>query len=698
MITVGLVQIAELNWQHRQRQQHCFHDGVLVPKQIDAVVPATEYVYLPLSVGLLQAYAQRHARSPADFRFLPPIYRRIAVAQAVEALLAADIVGFSTYVWNINLSLRIAAELKRRRPDTLIVFGGPQVPDNPEDFLRAHRHVDLAIHGEGEQVFLEILERVEQRSFGDVPSLSYIAPSGELVRTARAPRARDLAALPSPYTDGVFDPLISANPAKKWLVMWETNRGCPFSCSFCDWGSAVGAKVNRFDFGRLAAEVDWFVANKVTHLFICDANFGILPRDREIAEMLVERYEAAGLPVAISIQNSKNATERSFQIQRIFSASKLVHFGATLSLQSVSKDALEAIKRDNISLESFHDLHTRFRDAGVETYTDMIVGLPGETYDSFADGLDEVIDRGQHNRVAFYNCSVLPNAEMGDAAYQQRHGIEYVPVPIVHEHEGLDRRDRDEATEYLNTIVATRTMDRADWVRTRVFAWAVDCLHFNRVLQVAAIAMRRLCGLRYRALYQAILDADAERYPVCAGLAAIFTAQALRIQRGEPEYIPSSEWLNVWWPADQYALIHLVRGRKIDAFYREVADLLAEWLKRRGKHDQVGLAREAVALSRALLRQPKEFEDLDLALSCDLHGFVTDVIAGRPAELDRTPTRYRIDRSSTVWVTRDAWCEDVLVQYYRRADFSYPIRRLEPAIGASAPPARAAAEQRALVL
>ena len=85
---------------------------------------------------------------------------------------------------------------------------------------------------------------------------------------------------------------------------------------------------------------------------------------------------------------------------------------------------LEAIKRDNISLGTYMELQRRFTRDKVETYSDLILGLPGETYESFVKGVDQLIENGQHNRIQFNNLSILPNAEMGDPAYQAqvRHG------------------------------------------------------------------------------------------------------------------------------------------------------------------------------------------------------------------------------------------------------------------------------------
>src|SRR5262245_64143568 len=113
--------------------------------------------YLPYSVALLQTYVQKMAADPGRYEFLPPLDKRVRIADAVEALKDTDLVGFSTYVWNGRISLEIARRLKALRPDIVIVFGGPHVPDQPEEFLRAHRQVDLAVHNEGEQTFLNLL-------------------------------------------------------------------------------------------------------------------------------------------------------------------------------------------------------------------------------------------------------------------------------------------------------------------------------------------------------------------------------------------------------------------------------------------------------------------------------------------------------------------------------------------------------------
>lgn len=97
-----------------------------------------QHYYFPYSVGLLQAYALRWAPTPERYEFLMPVYNRVSVEEGVEALKESQVVGFSTYIWNVNRSLAIAQALKLSHPQILIIFGGPQVPNHAEAFLKAH--------------------------------------------------------------------------------------------------------------------------------------------------------------------------------------------------------------------------------------------------------------------------------------------------------------------------------------------------------------------------------------------------------------------------------------------------------------------------------------------------------------------------------------------------------------------------------
>lgn len=627
--------------------------------------------YFPYSVGLLQAYIQRYVSDKTHVEFMLPIYKRVPVADAVESLQAADLVFFSAYVWNARLSLAIAKRLKEVKPEIVIVFGGPHVPHQADAFLRENPFIDLVCHNEGEQVSLHIVENFEARTWSQVPSISFIDEAGQLVHTQVAPRIKSLDDIPSPYLEGVFEPLMAANPDEQWLIMWETNRGCPFSCTFCDWGSATQSKVYQFSLERLFKEIDWIASKKIEFIFCCDANFGILKRDIEIAQYVVDSKLKTGYPKALSVQNTKNARDRAYAVQKLLSDHGL-NKGVTISLQSVDQTTLTAIKRDNISTADFQELQHRFTRDGVATYTDMIIGLPGETYDSFVNGIATIIAHGQHNRIQFGNLSILPNAEMGSLEYQRRYDMQIVDSKIINLHGSL--LHTEEIQEMQKLVVSTSSMPEQDWVRTRAVAWMTGLLHFDKLLQIPFLVLHKITGISYRRLIECFID---EKYvaglPVLSSVRATFLERAKEIQAGGPEYSRSEEYLNIWWPDDELVLIKLCAEGQLDAFYREATTVLRRVISEEEHVLPAGILEESMRLNQSVMKLPHQDTDLRLELSFNLWEFFQGARRGVDIELANGPHSYLVDRTSLRWSTWEDWCREVVWYGNKRGAYIYTV-------------------------
>ena len=192
----------------------------------------------------------------------------------------------SSYVWNHALNIRVAREIRARAPQALVIIGGPEVPKYPgetEAFLRENPFIDIAVLGEGEVSCAEIARRLASGDFApdsleQVAGIVYRGSAG-IVRTAERDRARDINQFPSPYLTGEFEPWLRAFGN----TILETNRGCPYGCTYCDWGSATLQKVNRFEPSRVVAEIEYLAERESQAIFIADANFGMLEqgyRDR----------------------------------------------------------------------------------------------------------------------------------------------------------------------------------------------------------------------------------------------------------------------------------------------------------------------------------------------------------------------------------------------------------------------------------
>ena len=628
--------------------------------------------YLPYSVACLRAFMEAHAPDPGRYAFLPLLYKRMPVRDIVAQMRAADVVGFSTYVWNANISLEAARRLKSERPEIVIVFGGPQVPDKPEQFLRQHRFIDIVVHNEGERTFLEVTERLPGRNWEGLTGVSYLAADGSFVKAPGTERIRDLAEVPSPFMNGSFDQLTAANPDEKWIGLWETNRGCPFQCTFCDWGSATAAKVNKFELERLYQELDWFARKKIEYIFVCDANFGIQKRDVEIAEHVAEIRKRTGFPQGFSVQNTKNATERAYLTQKILSDSGL-NKGVALSMQSLDETTLKNIKRDNISLETYLELSRRFTRDRVETYSDLILALPGETYDSYVEGIDTLIRAGQHNRIQFNNLSILPNAEMGDPDYLKKFEMATVKSEIINIHGSKEELD-DDVAEIQDLVISTYSMSEPDWRRTRAISWMAAFLHFDKIAQIPFILIHELTGIAYREMFERFMEVSRSRYPVLGEIRDFFIDEARSIQKGGPEYVYSEKWLQIYWPADELVFIKLTAEGRFDAFYKEVSELLVDIVKSSGSVVPLDAVTDAIRLNHALVSQPFVSEDTSVSLRYNILEFWRGIREGRPVPLQEGAFSILVERSRSHYADFDRWCREVVWWGNKKGAYLYSNR------------------------
>ena len=662
--------------------------------------------YLPLSVGMIQAYCQKTLENVRDFEFLIPVFNRRPVSEIVEYLLDADIVLVSLYVWNKNISLLVCRELKRRKPNILIAVGGPQVPDrlgrrrqkakisgtiqlvnNPyeeyeewfdasrvETYLRDHSYIDIACHGEGEAIALALLKNFDG-NWMNIPSISFIeSHTGEFKQTNRLPRSANLDQFPSPYLEGTFDKLMADYPEQDWIVSWETNRGCPFSCTFCDWGGAVLAKVNKFGMDRIQEEVRWFSDHKITFILCCDANFGIFTRDLDIAHYLAKIRIETGFPSYISIQSTKNASERSYLVQKAF-ANAGMSTTIVLSRQSLDPTTLADIKRSNISNDVYSYLQRKFNADRIETLTDLILPLPGETYNSFVNGVCELMNLGQHNRINFNNLSSLPNAEVGDPDYQKKYGLKIVVTKVVNTHGFLP--DNDEIMEEQELVVATNTANLEDWRRMRAFGWMVSFLHFDKLLQIPIINLHHLANISYRKILELFSEINASplaapgTFPTLEEIRQFFLDRAMAMQNGDYEFPHSKEWLNIFWHPDEYMLIKLVTENKLHVFYNEALEAMSLLVKSKSQNFDLSILSDAIKLNEAMMKLPLQTTDLEVTTSYNTHEIYRSIVEDNPIPIDHKVNKYKVDRTTEVWNSLDDWLEKVPWYGYRRGAYWY---------------------------
>lgn len=630
--------------------------------------------YLPYSVGLLQAYAKAHFLGYDGVRFLPPVYKREPLDVLARRLAEADLVVFSAYAWNHRFSLELARRVKEANPGGVILLGGPQVPEDQAllgTFLRDHSFVDLACYGEGEIPFVEVLGRLPGKDWRDVPAVAWRRDGGIAVAPP-AGRIEDLDRIPSPYLEGVFDPLIASRPGERWQALLETNRGCPFTCAFCAWGSASKRKVFAYSLDRVFREIDWISRNRIEFVFCCDANFGLFPeRDMEIVRKAAENKKLHGYPKAFSVQSTKNATASIFNLNRVLEEAGLQK-GVNLALQSVNDATLRSVRRSNISNKVYDDLQRMFTAAGIATFSDIILGLPDETYESFADGVDAIISRGQHNRIQFINLTVLENSEMALPEYQRRHGLQIRECRSVSHHSRVD--EEPEIVETQRIVVGTSTLPQDDCVRARVFCWLTSLLHFDKLFQIPAMVMNGIAGIRYREIVERFLDPD-PRHKVLTGLREVLEAKARSIQQGDSEYVASKEYLRLWWPADEFLFLGLTMEGTREAFFREAEEAMGEFLSRRSVALPPGLLADSVRLNAALVKRPGPPAGGVVRTGHAVWEWYLDRLQARESPMESGGFVYRVNPEGLAWAGQDEWMREVVWYGGKRGAYLYSCVR-----------------------
>ncbi|MCW8863143.1 MAG: hypothetical protein OQK07_12040, partial [Rhodospirillales bacterium] len=444
--------------------------------------------------------------------------------------------------------------------------------------------------------------------------------------------------------------------------------------TFCDWGSATQTKIFQFSMDRLEREMRWFSDRKIEFIFCCDANFGILKRDVDIARMAAAVREETDYPRALSVQNTKNARERAYLTQKILSDAGL-NKGVTLSMQSINKEALANIKRENISLDIYDDLQKRFTADGVATYSDLILGLPGETYDSFADGAAALMDSGQHNRIQFNNLSILPNAEMADPEYRKKFGIVTVETEILNMHG--QALAAGEVAEIEELVVGTASMPAKDWRRTRAFGWMCALLHFDKLLQIPFILIHEMTGISYRDIIEAFLEVDRKDFPVVGEIRDFFMERAGEVQKGGHEHFYSKEWLNIYWPDDEYILIRLSTEGLLDAFYKEAATLLENILEAHMAGERIPVLHDAIALNRAMMKLPGQDEDIVVETAHNVLEVYQAALRGILEPVENGKFAYTIERSKDSWADWPTWCREVVWFGNKKGAYLYGSVALE---------------------
>lgn len=380
---------------------------------------------MPLNVANLKAVMDRD---------LPEVDSRVFAYpdDLLEAIRAQvpDVMLLSNYIWNEALSLHFARLVKSLNPNALTVMGGPNffIEDNRKvEYMEAHPYLDIHVAGEGDFTATEIVKKYigagcdPYKTTDQEIENSVYKRAGEVYIGVAEKRRRDLDEIPSPWLTGIMDQFFDG----KLVPIFETNRGCPFTCTFCVQGGRWWSKVNYFGMDRIKEEL-FYIADRIKMLSpnqkvlrLADLNYGMYERDVQISEWMGEIQKEYDWPLLIDATTGKNQAERIIRsIEKVNGA--LVMYQA---VQSLDEDVLQNVKRTNIDLDTYEKIQIHVRGRGLRSSSDMILGLPGETFESHLRSIAGLINSGTH-RLHNFQAIMLKGSELETLASREKYGFE----------------------------------------------------------------------------------------------------------------------------------------------------------------------------------------------------------------------------------------------------------------------------------
>ncbi|MBR2589640.1 MAG: radical SAM protein [Clostridia bacterium] len=619
--------------------------------------------YIPYASGCIIAYCKQNKAIAQAYNFQKIIYSRVPIEQLVAGLDNPYAVLFSCYVWNTEYDKQAAQAVKAAYPQCKIVFGGHNVSSDGS-FLNQYPYIDYLTHRFGEETTEGLLEHfLGLRALEDIDNISY-RKGDEVITTKYASQTGT--AYPSPYLTGVFDELLSDDV--HFSCVFETNRGCPNRCSYCDWGE-LKTKVRLFPMERVKAELDWFAAHKIEFIYAADANFGLFSRDIEIAKYVVECKKKHAYPQVFRVCFTKNKLDVVFQIGSMFLEYELDK-AQTISFQSMDETVLSNVGRKNISIDAFKRLMKRYNDIDIATHSELILGLPGETYDSFCEGIGTLLENGQHYSFIVYPCMLLPNSEMGQQWYLEKYKIKSTSIPfqIVHTEVGANQ---DEIPEYGCYTTETYSMDREQWVLSLIYSKYAQALHSLGLLKNVALFYRYEYDVSFASFYKMVIEfSQREDMPLLHRVYTKIHTLCHKIAKAQSGFLTTCEGLgNILWEFDE--VIYLEFFKELEQFYREIKQCLEA---------RFGTADTVDALFRYQFDVIKKIGVKTVSVSSpyDFYTYFNNILSYSYAPLEKKALRFTIHDAAPVedlaeyarkviWYGRNKRLTDYSSSFYKGA-------------------------------
>ncbi len=457
----------------------------------------------PLGISNVMSYAKQEL-GESDFQFHLFKFPE-KLMEAIQADMP-DILCMSNFSWNLELNYKIASLAKALNPALIVIMGGPNFPIDASEklqFFKRYPLTDFYIEMEGEVGLATLIKKLDSHYF-EINRLkdhgersincNYLV--GDQLIQGPAERIKDVNIIPSPYLSGILDEFFDDN----LLPMFETVRGCPFSCTFCADGLTFKSKVRRYNPEKVKEEINYIASRvyKVDEMILTDLNFGMYNDDVTTAEALAEVQKKYNWPIMLSTSAGKNKPDKVIRVASILNGSWKI--GS--SIQSSDPDVLDNVKRSNISREAFQQFNdfnnSLSKDAN--PYTDVMLGLPGDTKEKHFNSLRYGIDR-KVKVVRMFQSILLAGTSLAAPATRKQFGLKpkYRALPGC---VGIYKFGDEEFTiaELEEIITSSNSLTFDDYIECRIMDLIIEAFYNNSLFDEVYTLVEQLGGSVFESL------------------------------------------------------------------------------------------------------------------------------------------------------------------------------------------------------
>jgi len=438
----------------------------------------------PLGISMVASYAKKELKDEIEIEiFKDPLDFNTYLKKNQP-----QIVCFSIYVWNTDLSRKFAFAIREKFPDTIIVAGGPSIPlkgQCAENFKIHQSGLDFWIWGEGEHAFVELFQNLKDHNFNKESfiksktlshNVGYFSDD-KLIAGNTLPRITELDQIPSPYTSGLCDKFFG----KKLIPTVETNRGCPYACTFCQEGDLYFNKIRFFSRENVHKELE-YIAQRAKNsdrnfgqIMIVDSNFGMFDEDMVTSQKIADLMDKYNWPHHLMISTAKNTKKRIVEISKLMKGSVT----PAASVQSTDPSVLKAIKRTNLPFEDIISVAKTTDEDGALSHSEIILCIPGDSKKAHFKSVMDVIEAGISS-IRLYQYSLLPGTEGASAQSIKQFNMETryrVRTTDLGDYPIYD--DNFWVAEVEAISVANSTMPYSDYRDCRALDLTVEIFHNN---------------------------------------------------------------------------------------------------------------------------------------------------------------------------------------------------------------------------